>query len=244
MAPADSDAASERAGAIAKAALLVVALAALLALARAEPFEALLAPAAIEARLAAAGPAAPAVFVLAMATAVVVSPIPSLPLDIAAGSVFGPYWGTLYAWLGAVLGAVLSFGLARALGRSLVERFLGGHIHFCRECSDHLLLRVVLVSRLVPVISFDVVSYGAGLTNLSLLGFATATALGTLPLTFVYVAFGGALLAEGPLVWGLGLALVVLFFLLPGWIERHDFLGLAKVFRHDTDAAPEAEAES
>ncbi len=57
-----------------------------------------------------------------MATAVVVSPIPSLPLDIAAGSFFGPLLGTLYAATGALAGAVLSFLIARLLGR-WIERY-------------------------------------------------------------------------------------------------------------------------
>ena len=97
-----------------------------------------------------------------MAAAVVVSPIPSVPLDIVAGSIFGPVLGTVYATLGGLIGAMLSFIIARALGRQLLERFLGGHINFCQACSNRLLAKIVLVSRLLPLVSFDVVSYGAG----------------------------------------------------------------------------------
>jgi len=111
--------------------------------------------------LASAGPAAPLALIGLMATAVVISPVPSLPLDIAAGAFFGPLLGTLYAAIGATLGAVISFGIARLLGRQLIERFLGGHISFCTECSDHLLTRIVLGSRLIPFLSFDLISYGA-----------------------------------------------------------------------------------
>ncbi|HEX9758438.1 MAG TPA: hypothetical protein VGB26_11685 [Nitrospiria bacterium] len=50
------------------------------------------------------GPFAPVVFTLLMAVAVVISPIPSLPLDFAAGVFFGPFLGTLYAVSGAELG--------------------------------------------------------------------------------------------------------------------------------------------
>jgi len=42
-----------------------------------------------------AGPFGPIVFIALMAAAVVISPIPSLPLDIAAGATFGPMWGRL-----------------------------------------------------------------------------------------------------------------------------------------------------
>jgi uncharacterized membrane protein YdjX (TVP38/TMEM64 family) len=128
------------------------------------------------------GPFAPLVYMLIMAVAVVVSPIPSLPLDILAGAFFGPWLGTLYSALGALAGAIISFLIGRYLGREIVERFLGGHILFCVQCSDKLFTKVIFLSRLVPVISFDIVSYGAGLTKISVKRFALATFLGMLPL--------------------------------------------------------------
>ena len=60
-----------------------------------------------------AGRMAPLLFIGVMAAAVVISPIPSLPLDIAAGTVFGPIAGTLYASIGALIGAMISFLIAR-----------------------------------------------------------------------------------------------------------------------------------
>jgi len=56
---------------------------------------------------------APLVFMLVMAGAVVVSPIPSVPLDAAAGAIFGPFLGTVYALLGAETGALISFLITR-----------------------------------------------------------------------------------------------------------------------------------
>ena len=72
---------------------------------------------------------------LVMALAIVVTPIPSLPLDIAAGAFFGPLLGTLYSALGALGGSAISFLIARLLGRDLVQRLLRGHINFCAHCS-------------------------------------------------------------------------------------------------------------
>jgi uncharacterized membrane protein YdjX (TVP38/TMEM64 family) len=82
---------------------------------------------------------------------------------------------------------MISFGVARLLGRELIERFLSGHINFCGECSDKLITKAVFASRLMPAVSFDVVSYGAGLTKISLRKFAVATFVGMLPPTLVYV---------------------------------------------------------
>ncbi len=179
-----------------------------------------------------AGNLAPLFFMGLLALAVVVSPIPSIPLDIAGGVVFGPFLGTLYAASGALVGSVVSFLLARFLGRELIERFLSGHIQFCAECSDKLLTKAVFVSRLIPGVSFDVVSYGAGLTMMSLRKFSVATFFGMLPLTFLYTSSGAALTIGRAYTLALGAAMLALFFLLPRWIERGNLFGLRQAFRH------------
>jgi uncharacterized membrane protein YdjX (TVP38/TMEM64 family) len=61
-----------------------------------------------------AGPSAPFLFMRLMALAVIIRPIPSLPLDIAAGAAFGPFLGAAYAVLGAELGALVSFSVMLA----------------------------------------------------------------------------------------------------------------------------------
>lgn len=178
---------------------------------------------------------APLALIGTMALAVVVSPIPSAPLDAAAGVAFGPWLGTLYASVGALLGSLIAFWIARALGRELVERWVGGHISFCRTCSDHLLFRVVLAARLLPFLSFDVISYGAGLTKMSAARFALATWLGMLPLTFAYVSLGAFFTIDSTVLIVLGAATVALFLLLPRWIEQNDLFGLRRLFADHLD---------
>ena len=196
-------------------------------------------PEQIQKWLSSAGSLAPFLFITTMVLAVVISPIPSLPLDIAAGAFFGPVLGTLYSVTGALGGAVVSFIIARFIGREFIERFLGGHINFCTECSDELLTKIVFFSRLLPIVSFDVISYGAGLTKMSLKKFSLSTALGMIPLTFVYNYFGSVLVIGRGLTILLGLAMVILFFLIPRWIEQNNLFSLRNVFQHDR---PEGEA--
>jgi len=217
---------------LAKLGGLIALLLAVLALTQVVDFRVLLDPEGLADRLRGQGALGPVVFVALLALAVVASPIPSLPLDIAAGIAFGPWLGTLYAATGALLGSMLSFGIARWLGREFIERFLSGHIDFCSECSDKLLGKVVFVSRLIPAVSFDVVSYGAGLTKISLRSFSLATFFGMLPLTFLYVSSGAILGIDWRLGLFLGACMVALFFLLPRWIERRNPFGLREVFRH------------
>ncbi len=167
------------------------------------------------------GVAGPFVLMGLMTLAVVVSPIPSLPLDLAAGAAYGPFWGAVYVLIGAELGAIISFFIGRALGRDVLSRWLKRDITFCEQCSDHHLLGLMIVARLVPIFSFDIVSYGAGLTKMSLKAFAFATLLGMIPPTFALTYLGSAVvLVQWPFILS-GVLLVVIFLFLPQWIMKH-----------------------
>ena len=190
----------------------------------------------LSALLARTGSWAPLVYMAVMAL-LVATPLPTLPLDLAAGTFFGPMLGTLYSVVGATGGSLISFFLARFLGRKLIERFLKGHINFCTPCSDRLLTRIVFLTRLVPVFSFDMISYGAGLTKMSMKNYILATLLGVVPLTFAYNTFGVLLVIGKWMNMLLGGIMVVLFFVLPWWVERYDLFSLRRFFVHPQHVA-------
>jgi uncharacterized membrane protein YdjX (TVP38/TMEM64 family) len=144
------------------------------------------------------GVAGPLAVIGLMTLAILVSPIPSAPIALAAGAAYGHTWGTVYILLGAELGALAAFGLARLLGRDAVQRWLGNRLPESRLGSQGMLMAIVFASRLLPFLSFDVVSYAAGLTTLSLWRFAVATLAGILPASFALAHFGGEM-ASGEL---------------------------------------------
>jgi uncharacterized membrane protein YdjX (TVP38/TMEM64 family) len=137
------------------------------------------------------GLAGPLAIVALMMLAILVSPIPSAPIALAAGALYGHTWGTGYIALGAELGALAAFGLARLLGRDVLQRWLGGRLPRTRVGSQGALMAIVFVSRLLPFISFDIVSYAAGFTALAWWRFALATLAGILPASFLLAHFGG-----------------------------------------------------
>ena len=158
----------------------------------------LLRPETVRAWIAGLGPWGPAALVGSMALAIVFSPVPSAPLALAAGALYGHTWGTVYSVAGAEIGALIAFGLARVLGRPFVARFLPNHVLGDWERKDQsqwLLAGGVLVARLFPFISFDAVSYLAGLTPLKPFLFAIATLVGMIPMTFLFAHLGGAMTA-------------------------------------------------
>jgi len=123
-------------------------------------------------------------------------PFPAEFVGMANGMLFGPLWGTVVTWVGAMLGAWLAFGLARACGRPFLHRLV-------RERQLAALNRLVLqggtpallFSRFVPVISFNLINYAAGLTALSWWSFTWATGIGILPLVILVVLAGDGMLS-------------------------------------------------
>jgi uncharacterized membrane protein YdjX (TVP38/TMEM64 family) len=183
---------------------------------------ALFAPARIEALLEEIGPFAPLIYMAVMAATAVIIPIPGPPLFVVAGALFGPFLGTVYAVVGSVAGAVIAFLVARFLGRDFIESLVGKQVVICCECSEGLLAKIVFFSRLLPLISFDVVSYGAGFTRMSLLSFTAATLLGSIPMTFIYHSFGSFLKVSTTTALILGLVIVAILFALPYLADRWD----------------------
>ncbi|MBE0615958.1 MAG: TVP38/TMEM64 family protein [Burkholderiales bacterium] len=147
--------------------------------------------AALHDHIASLGAWGPLLVIGLMVLAILVSPIPSAPIAMAAGAAYGHTWGTLYVILGAEIGALTAFGLARWLGGETLRRWFGDRLTVGLLGSQNALMGIVLVSRLLPFISFDIVSYAAGLTVLSFWRFAIATLVGIVPASFLLAHFGG-----------------------------------------------------
>ena len=135
-------------------------------------------------------------------------PIPAEVIAVANGMMFGPWRGTLVTWSGAMLGAISAFAMARWFGRPVVRRFVAeerrsGIEAWTRRPGSLLLLR------LIPVVSFNLVNFAAGLAGTSWWNFLWTTALGILPLTVVSVVLGSRIFEIAWWVWAaIGLAVV------------------------------------
>ena len=143
------------------------------------------------------GPWGPLAIVGALAGAIVVSPIPSAPIALAAGAAYGRVWGTAYVVLGAEIGALIAFAIARRFGYEPVRRIPWIARWLDRTHSQPVLAGLIFVSRLLPFLSFDAVSYAAGLTPLRVHWFALSTLAGVLPISILLVWSGERMAAEG-----------------------------------------------
>ena len=153
----------------------------------------------------------PVAIVALIATAIVVTPVPSAPVAIAAGMVYGAAGGAVIVVIGAELGAIGAFLVARWLGYEAVRRWSGADrimSYLSQERSQIWLMAVVFVSRLLPFVSFDAVSYAAGLTPLAFWRFALATVVGITPVSFL-LTYAGEELSTANLA-AISLVLIVL----------------------------------
>ena len=135
---------------------------------------------------------APVVAALLMIFQALVAPLPAFVLTFANGLAFGTFWGGVLSLGSATLAAAISFWLARALGRGPVEALVGkAGLESADRWFERWGMYAVLVARLVPILSFDVISFAAGLSRMGFWGFLAATVVGAAPATFVYSYLGG-----------------------------------------------------
>lgn len=164
----------------------------------------------LETLMARAGLWGPVLIIALMTVAVVASPIPSAPIALAAGAAYGHVWGTVQVVIGAELGALIAFALARILGHDVLRRVFGDRVDAGLFGSQSVLTATVFSSRLMPFVSFDLISYAAGLSSLHAWRFALATLAGIIPASFLLAHFGGEAVSGdlGRATWavfGLGL---------------------------------------
>ena len=138
----------------------------------------------------------PVAVIGSMVVAILVSPIPSAPIALSAGAIYGHFWGALYVLIGSEIGAIAAFTIARFLGHDVLHKWFGDQLNRGLAGSQNFLMGTVFASRLMPFISFDIVSYAAGLTSLSFWRFAIATMAGIIPASFLLAHFGGELVAD------------------------------------------------
>lgn len=168
----------------------------------------------------------PLLIIALMTAAIVMSPIPSAPIAVASGIAYGHAWGTLYVLIGSLAGAIIAFSIARMVGYDVMQKKFGDQIKYKFLNSGRHIMLVVLISRLIPFISFDIVSYAAGLTKISYTQFITATFAGILPASFLLAHFGNAMVDND----GEGIITTVI---LLGFITLIPILfGLYKNYRH------------
>lgn len=137
------------------------------------------------------GPAGGVVLGLAYAFGTILF-LPGSLLTMAAGFLYGPFWGSVIASPASVLGATGAFLLGRTTARGWIRRRMDSNPRF-KVLQDGIAkdgFKMLVLIRLSPVFPFNLVNYAFGLTKIRLRDFVFGSWLAMLPSTVLYVYLG------------------------------------------------------
>lgn len=130
--------------------------------------------------------------------------IPGWILTLGSGFAFGVVRGTIAVSAGSVLGASAAFLVGRTLGRGWIEERVSRNPRFraIDQAVSQQGFKIVLLTRLSPVLPFNLLNYAFGLSRVKFRDFVLASWIGMLPATVLYVYFGSAVKNLADLVAG------------------------------------------
>ncbi len=171
------------------------------------------------------GMLAPLVYMLIYTVAPVLL-LPGLPITIAGGILFGPFWGVVYTIISATMGACLAFLVSRYVARDWVERKLRSpRWRRLDEGVEKQGWKVVAFTRLIPLFPFNLLNYAFGLTKIGFWPYAAATFICMLPACIAYIVFSSSLLdlfrGKVSAAFVIGIVLVILVSLIPFLYRRY-----------------------
>ena len=173
-----------------------------------------------------AGPWAVAVSTFLMVFQALAAPIPAFLITFSNAAVFGWVGGCILSWSSAMLAAAICFYIARFFGRDAVMLFMSrGALASVDRWFTKYGKNAILICRLLPFVSFDYISYAAGITGMSFLDFFIWTGIGQLPATIVYSYVGSTLTGDIAAIFSgmitLFIVAGVIWFLAGIWKSRH-----------------------
>lgn len=151
---------------------------------------------------------APVVSFLLMVFQSVIAPLPAFLITFSNAALFGWIKGAILSWSSAMAGAALCFYIARVFGRDFVSKLTSRPaLDMVDPFFEKYGKYTILIARLLPFVSFDIVSYAAGLTSMNFWSFFWATGVGQLPATLIY-SYSGEMLVGGTRQFVFGLLIL------------------------------------
>ncbi|MEM5793407.1 MAG: VTT domain-containing protein [Candidatus Aenigmatarchaeota archaeon] len=162
---------------------------------------------------------------VAMIIQTIVAPISSEAVIMFSGALGIDIWKiVIFGGLGTIIGAILAFFIARKGGRPIVMKILGDEwIENLDAWVNQKGRTGILVTRLVPIIPFDLISYISGITSLKFIDYFIPTVLGVFPRMLI-LAFLGNRVGHIFRIIGFGMDLLIALgfvgFIVIIWLDR------------------------
>ncbi|MCC5014211.1 MULTISPECIES: TVP38/TMEM64 family protein [unclassified Legionella] len=134
---------------------------------------------------------APVLFVLFYCLATILL-LPTMVLTFAGGALFGPVLGVLFNLIGATAGAACAFCISRHLATNWFTSRRGPKINKLISGVERSGWQFVGLIRLIPIIPFNLVNYGLGLTQIKFRHYVITTFIFLTPGEIIYTYCGHA----------------------------------------------------
>lgn len=134
---------------------------------------------------------APVLFIITYCLATILL-LPTMVLTLAGGAIFGPVIGTVLNLIGATWGAACAFLITRHLLFDWFAKKKGDRINKLIAGVDQRGWLFVAILRLFPIIPFNLVNYGLGVTGIKFRLYLITTFIFLIPAEIIYTYFGYA----------------------------------------------------
>ena len=130
--------------------------------------------------------------------------VPGSLLTLGAGFVFGVAKGAVVVSVGSTAGAAAAFIVGRSIARDWVARRLAGRpaMAAIARAVETEGFKIVLLTRLSPVLPYNLLNYAFGLTAVRFRTYILASWIGMMPITIMYVYIGSAASSVAALLSG------------------------------------------
>ncbi len=133
-------------------------------------------------------------FIVIMAFQGLLVPIPSEIVLLATGMIWGIYLGGFMGIIGSMAAGILCFYISKKGGRPLAEKFVGEKaINIADEFIKKHGTTAIIITRFVPFIPFDIISYTSGLVEIDIKKYLIGTLIGSIFRAFFYATLGALL---------------------------------------------------
>lgn len=168
--------------------------------------------------------------------------LPTMVLTLAGGALFGPILGTILNLTGATFGAACAFCISRYLAHDWFSTKRGPKTNKLIQGVDKRGWQFVALLRLAPIVPFNLVNYGLGVTHIKFSHYFLTTLIFLAPAEIIYTYCGYAgmdaiinprsLYSYSMLLLSLAFCLIVLLIIKIKYRQQETNLRNQKSFEH------------
>lgn len=172
-------------------------------------------------------PLAPLIYGLIYVLGVIFA-VPGLPITVFSGVFFGFWTGSIVAIIASNIGVNITFIISRYLGNSFFQKWSKKftYLNSLDEKFYENGFQVMFLLRIIPLVPFNALNYTAGLTRISMKNYSSASLLGMMPGSMLYVYFGASAIdiKNNPFGIIVSILLLVIFTIVSLFLKKHSSL--------------------